>query len=137
MCDTSLTLSGGRCQVYPTLVIRGTGLYELWKHGLYRNYDPRLLVDLVARILALVPPWVRLSCLCCPHRDPGLAGQYARECTGAPGFRGSAWGCFVQLYEPHLGNTVGHFVQGYWLCRRARQQTGACPGTQLKWPPQS
>ena len=47
--------------MYPTLVIRGTGLYELWKHGLYRNYDPRLLVDLVARILALVPPWVRLG----------------------------------------------------------------------------
>ena len=45
-------------QVYPTLVIRGTGLYELWKSGLYRNYDPRLLVDLVARLLALVPPWV-------------------------------------------------------------------------------
>ena len=45
-------------KVYPTLVIRGTGLYELWKTGLYRNYDPRLLVDLVARILALVPPWV-------------------------------------------------------------------------------
>jgi histone acetyltransferase (RNA polymerase elongator complex component) len=26
--------------VYPTLVIRGTGLYELWKQGLYRNYPP-------------------------------------------------------------------------------------------------
>ena len=48
--------------MYPTLVIRGTGLYELWKSGLYRNYDPRLLVDLVARLLALVPPWVRLPC---------------------------------------------------------------------------
>lgn len=47
-------------KIYPTLVIRGTGLYELWKKGLYRNYDPSLLVDLVARILALVPPWVRI-----------------------------------------------------------------------------
>lgn len=46
-------------KVYPTLVIRGTGLYELWKAGLYRNYEPGQLVDLVARILALVPPWVR------------------------------------------------------------------------------
>ena len=26
--------------MYPTLVIRGTGLYELWKQGLYRNYPP-------------------------------------------------------------------------------------------------
>ena len=47
-------------QVYPTLVIRGTGLYELWKKGLYRNYEPSQLIDLVARILALVPPWVRV-----------------------------------------------------------------------------
>ena len=36
-------------KVYPTLVIRGTGLYELWKAGLYRNYAPDKLVDLVAR----------------------------------------------------------------------------------------
>ena len=34
-------------KLYPTLVIRGTGLYELWKAGLYRNYDPSLLVELV------------------------------------------------------------------------------------------
>lgn len=46
-------------KVYPTLVIRGTGLYELWKAGLYKNYEPVQLIDLVARILALVPPWVR------------------------------------------------------------------------------
>ena len=47
-------------KVYPTLVIRGTGLYELWKKGLYRNYEPHRLVDLVARVLALIPPWVRI-----------------------------------------------------------------------------
>ncbi|GAX72976.1 hypothetical protein CEUSTIGMA_g429.t1 [Chlamydomonas eustigma] len=47
-------------KLYPTLVIRGTGLYELWKRGLYRNYHPDKLVDLVARILALLPPWVRV-----------------------------------------------------------------------------
>ncbi|GAB4818929.1 hypothetical protein N2152v2_005975 [Parachlorella kessleri] len=47
-------------KVYPTLVIRGTGLYELWKKGIYKNYPPDKLVDLVARILALVPPWVRV-----------------------------------------------------------------------------
>ena len=38
----------------------GTGLYELWKKGLYRNYPPDRLVDLVARVLALLPPWVRV-----------------------------------------------------------------------------
>uniref|UniRef100_A0A069DVX0 Elongator complex protein 3 n=1 Tax=Panstrongylus megistus TaxID=65343 RepID=A0A069DVX0_9HEMI len=47
-------------KIYPTLVIRGTGLYELWKTGRYRSYPPSTLVDLVARILALVPPWTRV-----------------------------------------------------------------------------
>ncbi|KAL7749008.1 Elongator subunit [Sorochytrium milnesiophthora] len=47
-------------KIYPTLVIRGTGLYELWRTGLYRNYTPNDLVDLVAKILALVPPWTRV-----------------------------------------------------------------------------
>ncbi|CAI8024540.1 Elongator complex protein 3 [Geodia barretti] len=47
-------------KLYPTLVIRGTGLYELWKTGRYKSYPPDMLVDLVARILALVPPWTRV-----------------------------------------------------------------------------
>ncbi|KAN0066010.1 Elongator subunit [Thecaphora frezii] len=47
-------------KLYPTLVIRGTGLYELWRTGRYKNYTPSFLVDLVARILALVPPWTRV-----------------------------------------------------------------------------
>lgn len=47
-------------KLYPTLVIRGTGLYELWKTGRYQSYAPSTLVDLVARILALVPPWTRV-----------------------------------------------------------------------------
>ncbi|XP_021917620.1 probable elongator complex protein 3 isoform X2 [Zootermopsis nevadensis] len=47
-------------KIYPTLVIRGTGLYELWKTGRYKSYPPSTLVDLIARILALVPPWTRV-----------------------------------------------------------------------------
>jgi elongator complex protein 3 len=47
-------------KIYPTLVIRGTGLYELWKSGKYRSYPPSVLVDLLAQILALVPPWTRV-----------------------------------------------------------------------------
>ncbi|XP_061481840.1 elongator complex protein 3 isoform X1 [Rhineura floridana] len=47
-------------KLYPTLVIRGTGLYELWKTGRYKSYPPSTLVELVARILALVPPWTRI-----------------------------------------------------------------------------
>jgi elongator complex protein 3 len=47
-------------KLYPTLVIRGTGLYELWKTGRYQNYPPDQLVELTAAILKLVPPWTRL-----------------------------------------------------------------------------
>ena len=47
-------------KIYPTLVIRGTGLYELWRTGRYENYTPNELIDLVARILALIPPWTRI-----------------------------------------------------------------------------
>lgn len=47
-------------KLYPTLVIRGTGLYELWKNGMYKSYNANALIDLVARILALVPPWTRI-----------------------------------------------------------------------------
>ncbi|CAF9922725.1 MAG: Elongator subunit [Heterodermia speciosa] len=47
-------------KIYPTLVIRGTGLYELWRTGRYKSYAPNALIDLVARILALVPPWTRI-----------------------------------------------------------------------------
>lgn len=47
-------------KIYPTLVIRGTGLYELWKTGRYKSYNANALVDLVARIMAMVPPWTRI-----------------------------------------------------------------------------
>lgn len=47
-------------KLYPTLVIRGTGLYELWRTKRYQNYTPETLVDLTAKILSLVPPWTRV-----------------------------------------------------------------------------
>lgn len=47
-------------KIYPTLVIRNTGLYELWKAKKFRCYSPEQLIDFTARILALVPPWVRV-----------------------------------------------------------------------------
>ncbi|XP_049849701.1 elongator complex protein 3-like [Schistocerca gregaria] len=47
-------------KIYPTLVIHGTGLYELWKSGKYQNYHPDELVSLLAKILSIVPPWTRI-----------------------------------------------------------------------------
>lgn len=31
-------------KLYPTLVIRGTGLYELWKTGRYKSYPPEVFL---------------------------------------------------------------------------------------------
>jgi elongator complex protein 3 len=47
-------------KLYPTLVIRGTGLYELWKTGRYQNYTPDQLVELTASVMGMVPPWTRV-----------------------------------------------------------------------------
>lgn len=47
-------------KIYPTLVIKDTGLFELWKGGKYRSYSPDELVDFLARILSYVPPWTRI-----------------------------------------------------------------------------
>uniref|UniRef100_A0A7S2LK07 Elongator complex protein 3 n=1 Tax=Skeletonema marinoi TaxID=267567 RepID=A0A7S2LK07_9STRA len=47
-------------KLYPTLVIRGTGLYELWKTGRYHNYTPDQLVELTASVMSMVPPWTRV-----------------------------------------------------------------------------
>lgn len=84
-------------KIYPTLVIRGTGLYELWKSGRYKSYPPSTLVDLIAHILSLVPPWTRV------YR---YASSYARE-TGLQASQGctavyimsdlSKWDCGTLL----------------------------------------
>ncbi len=47
-------------KLYPTLVIRGTELYQQWASGEFVSYHPDVLVELAARILALCPPWVRV-----------------------------------------------------------------------------
>jgi elongator complex protein 3 len=47
-------------KIYPTLVIKDTGLFELWKNKKYRSYSPDELVDFLARILSYVPPWTRI-----------------------------------------------------------------------------
>ncbi len=47
-------------KIYPTMVIPGTPLYELWKRGLYKPYGLEELVDLLAEMLSLTPPYVRI-----------------------------------------------------------------------------
>ncbi len=47
-------------KIYPTLVLKGTPLYQMYLQGAYKPYDESTLIDLIARIYALIPPYVRV-----------------------------------------------------------------------------
>jgi len=48
-------------KIYPTLVLEGTALHEMWRHGLYTPMTTEEAIDLVARVKALVPRWCRIQ----------------------------------------------------------------------------
>lgn len=48
-------------KLYPTLVIGGTGLCEMWKSGKYEPYSQDVLVKLLADIKERLPKWVRIQ----------------------------------------------------------------------------
>lgn len=48
-------------KIYPTLVIDGTELCEMWKAGEYEPYSVDQLVDLLATIKSRLPKWTRIQ----------------------------------------------------------------------------
>jgi len=48
-------------KIYPTLVIEGTELYEMWKTGDYEPYDDETLIDILLEFMKIIPPWVRIQ----------------------------------------------------------------------------
>lgn len=46
-------------KIYPTLVIEGTELYDMWKRGEYTPYSDEEAVKLIMEIKKLMPEWVR------------------------------------------------------------------------------
>ena len=46
-------------KIYPCLVTKGSGLYELWKNGHYQPYSTEEAVDLIVKVKKLLPKWVR------------------------------------------------------------------------------
>ena len=48
-------------KIYPTLVLPGTGLHELWRRGKYEPLTTERVVDLLAAVKPNVPPWVRIQ----------------------------------------------------------------------------
>ncbi|RMF30091.1 MAG: tRNA uridine(34) 5-carboxymethylaminomethyl modification radical SAM/GNAT enzyme Elp3 [Candidatus Nitrosothermus koennekii] len=47
-------------KLYPTLVIEGTGLYQLYKEGKYKPYTEEEMIELLAKVKSRVPRWIRI-----------------------------------------------------------------------------
>jgi elongator complex protein 3 len=48
-------------KVYPTLVIKNTELYRLWKGKEYAPYDNDEVVELMVKVMKIIPRWVRIQ----------------------------------------------------------------------------
>ena len=47
-------------KIYPTLLLRDTGLAKLYEKGLYKPYPDDMLIDLLLEMKKTVPAWVRI-----------------------------------------------------------------------------
>lgn len=47
-------------KIYPTLVLKGTKLYEWWASGDYDPLSTEEAVELIAKVKQMVPPWIRI-----------------------------------------------------------------------------
>ncbi len=47
-------------KIYPTLVIKNTGLYKLYQNQKYASYSTEDLVKILVEIKKIVPPWMRI-----------------------------------------------------------------------------
>ncbi len=47
-------------KIYPTLVVKDTELYDLWKSGRYSPMSLEETVKLLAEIKSFIPPWLRI-----------------------------------------------------------------------------
>ncbi|MCL6090830.1 MAG: tRNA uridine(34) 5-carboxymethylaminomethyl modification radical SAM/GNAT enzyme Elp3 [Candidatus Thermoplasmatota archaeon] len=48
-------------KIYPTLVVKGTSLYRLWKQGKYVPPDTDTASELIAYFMEKMPPWIRIQ----------------------------------------------------------------------------
>ncbi|HUL38975.1 MAG TPA: tRNA uridine(34) 5-carboxymethylaminomethyl modification radical SAM/GNAT enzyme Elp3 [Methanomassiliicoccales archaeon] len=48
-------------KIYPTLVVKGTPLYERWRAGEYKPYTTQQAVEVVAKMKAIAPAYVRIQ----------------------------------------------------------------------------
>jgi elongator complex protein 3 len=48
-------------KIYPCLVIKGTGIYDLWKKGDFTPMTTEQAVEILAKVKAKLPKWVRIQ----------------------------------------------------------------------------
>ncbi len=48
-------------KIYPTLVIKGTKLYDMWRRGEYEPISTEDAAELVAEVKRITPPWIRIQ----------------------------------------------------------------------------
>jgi len=48
-------------KIYPTLIVEGTELYEIWKSGEYKSLETETATKLIAQMKEYVPEWVRIQ----------------------------------------------------------------------------
>jgi len=48
-------------KIYPTLVMEGTKLHELWLQGKYKPYPFEKVVELITEVKKMVPKWIRIQ----------------------------------------------------------------------------
>lgn len=61
MCFEDERFKPDAIKIYPTLVMEGTKLHELWLRGKYKPYPFEKVVNLVAEVKKMVPKWVRIQ----------------------------------------------------------------------------
>ena len=47
-------------KIYPTLLLKDTGLAKLYEKGIYKPYPNEVFIDLLLEIKKTVPPWIRI-----------------------------------------------------------------------------
>ncbi|MEM2014981.1 MAG: tRNA uridine(34) 5-carboxymethylaminomethyl modification radical SAM/GNAT enzyme Elp3 [Candidatus Methanomethylicia archaeon] len=47
-------------KIYPTIVVKGTGLYDLWVKGLYKSFTTEDAIELLIKVLPRIPRWIRI-----------------------------------------------------------------------------
>ncbi len=48
-------------KIYPTLVVKGTTIYRMWKQGKYTPLDTDSAVELIVHFMKNMPPWIRVQ----------------------------------------------------------------------------